>query len=62
VSAKRDRMRCPKCGAEMNHHSDKLLHPTSPEDAEHIDPVFGGLVEEFHTCPKCGASASRAVD
>ena len=50
---------CPRCGAEMNHHADKLLHPTGPVDDASVDRVLGGIVEELHTCPACGAGASR---
>jgi hypothetical protein len=24
-----------------------------------MDPELGALVEEFHTCPKCGKGATR---
>jgi ribosomal protein L32 len=43
----------------MNHHADKLVHPTSPDDASRVDPELGGIVEEHHVCPKCGRSAAR---
>ena len=46
-----DKMNCPDCGAEMNHHADKLDYGT---DAE-----AGGLVIEAHTCPDCGRTATR---
>jgi ribosomal protein S27AE len=47
--AKSDRMRCPKCGAEMNHHADKVVWTGEA----------GDVVEEMHACPKCGTGASR---
>lgn len=50
-------MICPKCGSEMNFHAEKLTS-SSPE-AEGYDPSFGGVLEEFHACPGCGAAASR---
>ena len=34
---------CPDCGAEMNHHAMKIDY--SVED---------GVVQEVHTCPHCG--------
>ncbi|HYL13787.1 MAG TPA: hypothetical protein VEV41_12170 [Terriglobales bacterium] len=43
----------------MNHHCDKLVYTTNPQDAGQIDPNLGGIIEEFHTCPKCGGGASR---
>jgi ribosomal protein S27AE len=50
---KAERMICPRCGAEMNHHADKLIYAArGPE---------GSDVQEFHSCPACGASASRAA-
>jgi len=52
-------MICPRCGAEMNHHADKLVHPTGPADAACMDTVMGGIVDEAHTCPACGTNASR---
>jgi hypothetical protein len=43
----------------MNHHSDKVLYAIESADVPDADPALGGLIEEFHTCPKCGASSSR---
>jgi ribosomal protein S27AE len=54
------KMICPDCGVEMNHHCDKLVYATDPQDMAKVDPAMGGLIEEFHTCPKCGGVASRA--
>jgi ribosomal protein S27AE len=53
------KMICPHCGVEMNHHCDKLVYATNPQDVAKVDPATGGLIEEFHTCPKCGGVASR---
>jgi ribosomal protein S27AE len=50
-------MTCPKCGAEMNFHAEKLSS-TSPEDAGY-NAALSGVVEEFHACPRCGAAATR---
>jgi ribosomal protein S27AE len=54
-----NKMICPKCGDEMNHHADKLVAPVSADDAKHVDPALGGLIEETHACPACGAVGSR---
>ena len=54
-------MICPKCGAEMNHHADKVIDPVRPEDMKHVDPALGGIVNEMHSCPACGAMASRLI-
>ena len=55
--ASANKIRCPKCGDEMNHHAEKLIY--SSEDEKGYVPTFGGSVEEVHACPNCGASVSR---
>jgi len=54
-----NKMSCPHCGAEMNHHGDKLVYAADAAGGPKIDLGLGGFVEEFHSCPKCGAAASR---
>jgi len=49
-------MKCPDCGATMNHHADKLLYESAFAEP---DVPFSGLIEEFYQCPRCGAGASR---
>jgi ribosomal protein S27AE len=56
----RPKMICPDCGAEMNHHAMKIDY--SVEDAALIDPTFGGVVQEAHTCPQCGRSDLRRAE
>ena len=51
------KMICPHCGAEMNHHAMKIDY--SVDDSALIDPEFGGVVEEVHTCPNCGHISLR---
>jgi len=46
----KDAMQCPRCGKTMNHHADKMIHWA---------PDVCGEVVEFHSCPNCGAAASR---
>jgi ribosomal protein S27AE len=53
------KMICPNCQVEMNHHCDKLVYATDPQQPSATDPNLGGIIEEFHTCPKCGGSSSR---
>jgi Zn-finger nucleic acid-binding protein len=53
-----DKMICPKCRVEMNHHSDKLVYATESQTVR-MDETLGRYLEEFHTCPKCGGVASR---
>lgn len=53
------KMKCPACGAEMNQHAEKLDYTAALRDRQSVDPQLGGVIEEFHTCPKCGSNASR---
>ncbi len=55
------KMVCPQCGIELNHHAEKLVDPVSREEAAHVDPALGGLIEEMHCCPQCGKGDSRRV-
>jgi hypothetical protein len=50
------------CGVEMNHHADKVDYNAGLDDPDEIDPVYGGVVEEAHTCPRCGRTQVRSVD
>ena len=61
MAVQNTKMICPKCGAEMNHHADKVIDPVRPEDMKHVDPALGGIVNEMHSCPACGAMASRLI-
>jgi ribosomal protein S27AE len=53
-----DKMKCPHCGAEMNHHADKLVYDDAADDP--TDEGEGGFILEAHACPACGHSATRA--
>lgn len=55
-----DPLICPVCGVPMNHHAEKAVPPTTIAEAARVDPALGGLVQEMHTCPKCGRGATRA--
>ena len=59
MAKQKNKMICPKCGDEMNHHADKLIDPVKPGDAKQVDPRLGGVLEETHCCPGCGAVESR---
>jgi hypothetical protein len=52
-------MTCPECGQPMNHHANKLVTPTTPEEAARIDADLGGVVQEIHKCAPCNVTASR---
>lgn len=54
------KMICPKCGAEMNHHAMKIEYGV--DDPALIDSTFGGVMQEVHTCAKCGDSELRVAE
>ena len=57
-----DKMMCPQCGFQMNHHGDKLVYGASSQesqDTSEIESLSGGLITQFHSCPNCGSAASR---
>lgn len=51
-------MICPRCGSVMNHQANKLVEPTTREEAE-SGRVLGGIVITVFACPRCGWIASR---
>ena len=53
-----DKMKCPDCGAGMNHHADKLVREGAGEE-ESSEEEPGEVVLEAHTCPACGLNATR---
>jgi hypothetical protein len=46
----------------MNHHADKLVNPVTAEEAKKINAALGGIIEETHYCPGCGAVESRRTE
>jgi len=46
------KLKCPKCGTEMNHHAMKIDYES--DDPGIIDSVFGGTLKAAHCCPNCG--------
>jgi predicted RNA-binding Zn-ribbon protein involved in translation (DUF1610 family) len=57
--AKTGTMICPQCGVEMNYHAEKLDYTAALTEPHAIDPDLGGVLEEVHTCPKCGNTGTR---
>ena len=53
------KMSCPDCGVEMNLHAEKVDYTSEHTEADQPDPDFGGVLEEFHTCPSCGRTHAR---
>lgn len=54
-----NKMLCPNCGIEMNYHAEKLDYPVAFTNPEVVDPDLGGVLEEVHTCPRCGKMGTR---
>ena len=55
-----EKMVCPDCGVEMNHHANKVEYGAGAEEpgaAPEAEP--GGRVFEAHACPRCGRTATR---
>jgi ribosomal protein S27AE len=61
MMANSEKMICADCGVEMNHHADKVDYAAGLDGAL-VDPVFGGVIEEAHTCPECGRTEMRAAE
>jgi predicted RNA-binding Zn-ribbon protein involved in translation (DUF1610 family) len=57
--AKTSALRCPQCGIEMNYHAEKIDYTAALTEPDALDPDFGGVVEEVHTCPGCGTVGTR---
>jgi hypothetical protein len=47
-------MKCPVCGATMNHHADKVDYSAGSVSSEKVDKDFGGVMQEVYSCPNCG--------
>ena len=56
----REKMVCPDCGVEMNHHANKVEYGAGVEEQEAApEEGLGGRLVEAHTCPQCGQTATR---
>jgi len=53
-------MMCTTCGIPMNRHAEKLVEPRDEDEVLRSNALFGGEIEEIHTCPGCGCVGSRA--
>ncbi len=47
-------MTCPKCGSEMNHQAEKLVHPVTGEETAGMTPALDGVILIVFACPRCG--------
>jgi hypothetical protein len=56
MTAVLSKMKCLKCGAEMNCHAEKIVFGFGGGDET---DVRDESLLEFHACPNCCAAASR---
>jgi uncharacterized protein with PIN domain len=54
MMARDQKMICPQCREEMNHHADKLVYSDVADESSNAE-----YMEEFYTCSHCGDGASR---
>jgi ribosomal protein S27AE len=61
VMSNRQKMICPNCGIEMNHHATKIdySHDVDVDETISSDRDEMGHAIEVHTCPGCGNTQSR---
>jgi predicted RNA-binding Zn-ribbon protein involved in translation (DUF1610 family) len=60
MSETASKMMCPQCGIAMNHHCDKLVYASDSQTTLQVNfALLSGLIDEFHSCPQCGNTASR---
>ena len=57
-----EKMLCPNCGVQMNHHADKIDFTPVLTETDAADSDLGGILEEVHTCPKCGQTAVKRAN
>jgi rRNA maturation endonuclease Nob1 len=54
---KSNKMSCPDCGVELNHHANKIDY--SNATPEEVDANLGGMLEEAYICLECGKTVRR---
>ena len=55
----RPALTCPRCGTEMNHQADKLVHPVTQAEVANMTAALDGAIEHVFACPGCGWIDSR---
>lgn len=55
-----DKMICPVCKVGTNFHAIKVDYNVSQSTGETVE-TYGGILEEFHSCPRCGMTAEREL-
>ena len=47
-------MMCPFCGAQMNHHADKVDVSSARDGLTVTDRTLDGILHNVYACPNCG--------
>jgi len=55
------KLKCPKCGAEMNNHAEKISYEMG-SGGHRPDADLGGIVEDVYACPGCGYIEMRPAE
>ena len=55
------KMNCPRCGAEMNVHAEKIVYSVITDAGQSEADWLNTSLQEFHACPRCGAVASQNI-
>jgi ribosomal protein S27AE len=56
-----DKMICPVCKVVMNFHAVKVDYTSGRHSTDETAEIYGGILEEFHSCPRCGMTAEREL-
>ena len=59
--AEENKVLCPDCGVEMNHHAEKLDYTAMLDESDAVDSDLGGILESAYTCPICGQTTVQRV-
>lgn len=55
----KEKVRCEKCGWEMNRHAEKIDYAAALEHPKMIIKDFSGILMSFHKCPNCGNTQTK---
>ena len=50
----RERVRCPRCGAQMTRLGEMVDCAAGLATPWPVDAELGGVLQEMHQCPNCG--------
>jgi len=54
-------MMCPRCGAQMNHHAEKVEFSSVRDGLTATDRTLDGILQNVYACPNCGGIEMRRV-